>query len=106
MLTASKDPSGRPSMLTTATMPSGTIDIPSAWRGADMAAHPERWVVQLSPSDIAELEQAARAYLAKGKDIGEISKSEFPLPKFGAHLAKLKDALIHGIGFEVIRGLP
>lgn len=88
------------------TMPAGRIDIPSAWRGDDMAAHPERWLVHLTGREIAELEQAATSFLAGTKEIGEISKEKFPLPGFGAHLAKLKETLIHGIGFEVIRGLP
>ncbi|MBV9555640.1 MAG: TauD/TfdA family dioxygenase, partial [Pseudolabrys sp.] len=93
-------------MLDTAKMPQGAIDIPSAWRGEEMAAHPDRWMVHLTAAEIAELEQAARAFLAKTKEIGEITKDKFPLPTFGTHLAKLKDILIHGIGFEVIRGLP
>ena len=93
-------------MLATASMPSGPIDIPSAWRGKDMAANPERWLVQLTAADITELEAAATAFLATTKEIGEISKDKFPLPSFGAHLARLKDTLIHGIGFEVMRGLP
>jgi len=93
-------------MLTTTNMPPGQIDIPSAWRGEDMAAHPERWIVQLSAADIAELEQAAQSFLSRTSEIGEITKEKFPLPRFGAHLEKLKDTLIHGIGFEVIRGLP
>ena len=71
-----------------------------------MAANPDRWLRRLSADEIAELEQAAQSYLAKTKDIGDISKDKFPLPRFGAHLAKLRDTLIDGIGFEVIRGLP
>jgi hypothetical protein len=71
-----------------------------------MAAHPERWLVHLTAGEIAELEQAAESFLAAGAEIGEITKDTFPLPRFGAHLATLKDTLIHGIGFEVIRGLP
>jgi hypothetical protein len=87
-------------------LPAGKIDIPSAWRGEEMAAHPERWVVHLGPGDIAELERAAEAFLATTSEIGEISKEKFPLPRLGAHLAELKETLLHGIGFEVIRGLP
>jgi hypothetical protein len=87
-------------------MPPQRIDIPSAWRGEEMAANPDRWIVHLSSEEIAELEQAARSFLARTKDIGGITKEAFPLPRFGAHLAKLKHTLIHGIGFEVIRGLP
>jgi hypothetical protein len=93
-------------MPATAHLPSAQIDIPSAWRGEDMAAHPDRWLVHLTGGEIAELERAAESFLAANAEIGEITKDKFPLPRFGAHLAKLKDALIHGIGFEVIRGLP
>ena len=93
-------------MPATATLPPRHIDIASAWRGVDMAAHPERWLVHLTDADIAELEAAATSFLAGTKEIGEITKEKFPLPRFGAHLARLKETLIHGIGFEVIRGLP
>src|SRR5688500_3250953 len=78
------------SMSTTATMPAGQSDIPSAWRGEEMAAQADRWLVQLTSEEIAELEQAARSYLATTKEIGEITKEKFPLPTFGAHLAELK----------------
>ncbi|MGI8524839.1 MAG: TauD/TfdA family dioxygenase [Pseudolabrys sp.] len=93
-------------MSTTIGIPPGRIDIPSAWRGDEMAANPDRWIVQLSAGEIAELEQAADSFLATTREIGGITRQKFPLPRFGARLAKLKETLIHGIGFEVIRGLP
>jgi hypothetical protein len=71
-----------------------------------MAANADRWLVHLAAGEIAELEQAARSFLAQTKEIGEITKEKFPLPHFGAHLTKLKQTLLNGIGFEVIRGLP
>jgi hypothetical protein len=89
-----------------ATLPPARIDIPSAWLGETMAANPDLWLVNLSAADIAELEHAARSFLAETREIGEITKEKFPLPNFGAHLAELRDTLIHGIGFEVLRGLP
>ena len=82
------------------------IEGPAAWTGQEMQAHPERWLVQLAPEDIADLEQAARHYLSLGRDIGEITKGDFPLTRFAAHLEALKHKLLHGIGFEVLRGLP
>lgn len=88
------------------TLPPEFIDIPSAWRGADMAARTDQWIVHLSQADIADLEQAATSFLAATREIGEISKDKFPLPRFGAHLAAMKQRLINGIGFEVLRGLP
>ncbi len=79
---------------------------PSAWTGQQMSAREHEWIVDLSPEDIADLEQAARHYLSLGRDIGEISKADFPLQRFDGHLQHLRDKLINGIGFEVIRGLP
>ena len=87
-------------------VPPGPIAVPSAWRGEAMAADPGRWLSQLSAADIAELEQAAHAYLARTKEIGEIGAQAFPLPRLGVRLAKLRETLIHGIGFELLRGLP
>ena len=89
-----------------AAMPPSHIDIPSAWYGEDMAAHPEQWLVQLSAADIAELEQAARSFLAETDAIGEITAQRFPLPRLGDYLTKLKQTLIEGRGFELLRGLP
>jgi hypothetical protein len=79
---------------------------PAAWLGSDMQAHPERWLIELAPQDIHDLEQAARHYLSLGRDIGEITAQDFPLTHFADHLAGLRSKLIDGIGFEVLRGLP
>lgn len=93
-------------MIITANLPPTQIDVASAWRGDEMAANADRWLVNLAANEIAELEVAAQSYLAVTRDIGAITKKKFPLPRFGAHLADLKDRLIDGIGFELIRGLP
>lgn len=79
---------------------------PSAWTGRDLANAPEQWLVELTPDDIADLEQAARHYLSLGRDIGEITRVAFPLQSFGTHLERLGAKLLHGIGVEVLRGLP
>ena len=79
---------------------------PAAWTGAEMQERDDIWLYHLTPSDIGDIEQAAKHYLSLGRDIGEIRKEDFPLPVFGAHLAALKDRLINGHGFEVLRGLP
>ena len=82
------------------------IEGPSAWLGRDMAANPDAWLVHLSRENVAELEAAARHYLSLGQDIGEITSDAFPLPAFSAHLDGLREKLIHGVGVEVLRGLP
>ena len=42
---------------------------PSAWRADDMRARPQEWAYELTPADIAELEEAVAAAEATGKDI-------------------------------------
>ncbi|MGI9368553.1 MAG: TauD/TfdA family dioxygenase, partial [Ruegeria sp.] len=79
---------------------------PSVWVGREMAARQDEWIVELSSDDISDLEGAAHHYLNLGRDIGEITKVDFPLEHFGRHLSALRDKLINGIGFEVMRGLP
>jgi len=82
------------------------LDGPAAWTGAEMAAHPDRWLVTLSDDDIADLEQAAAHFLSLGRDVGEITAADFPLRRFDIHLRGLQDRLLHGTGVEVLRGLP
>ena len=82
------------------------IEKPSAWVGKALSAKPELWLYQLSQQDIQELEQAAKGYLAGGRDIGEMTMQDFPLLKFSRHLVQLKQKLLTGIGVEVMRGLP
>ncbi|NNE80220.1 MAG: TauD/TfdA family dioxygenase [Silicimonas sp.] len=79
---------------------------PSAWLGKDMAADTDAWLYRLSPEDIDELDAAAENFLSLGKDIGTIKKAEFPLPGFSRHITDLKQNLLHGVGVEVLRGLP
>lgn len=79
---------------------------PSVWLGQDMMTRQAEWLIQLSDADIADLEQAARHYLSLGRDIGEITKEDFPLTRFAPHVAAMREKLIRGIGFEVLRGLP
>ena len=79
---------------------------PAAWLGSEMQTKSDLWLIHLSDTDIADLEQAARHYLSLNRDIGEITKADFPLTSFAAHLEGMKDTLLNGHGFEVLRGLP
>jgi hypothetical protein len=83
-----------------------TITGPAAWTGKDMQHRSDEWLIRLSDADIAELERAAAHYLSLGRDLGEIEAADFPLASFGGHIRALKEKLLHGIGFEVLRGLP
>lgn len=82
------------------------LDIPAAWIGAEIREAPGAWRWHLSTSEVAELEDAARAFLAQHGDISHLTPENFVVPTLQAKLDALSTTLIHGIGFEVIRGIP
>lgn len=79
---------------------------PAAWIGRDMQHRTQEWMVHLSDEDVGDLERAAGHFLSLDRDVGEITPADFPLTSFQAHVDALKEKLLHGIGFEVLRGLP
>ena len=79
---------------------------PSAWVGAEVAGREREWVHELSAGEIRELEVAARAFLAKGQGLGLMEASGFSLPSLEQRLRGLKKALLNGLGFALLRGLP
>ncbi|OED44754.1 taurine catabolism dioxygenase TauD [Chromatiales bacterium (ex Bugula neritina AB1)] len=91
--------------MATSTLPP-LMEGPAAWIGADIAQRENEWMVHLTPADIADLEQAAHHYLTLGRDVGQITAADFPLKTFAPHLQLLKQKLLSGVGFEVLRGLP
>jgi hypothetical protein len=44
--------------------------------------------------------------LAKSDDISQIRRQDFVLPRLGVRLRRIHDALIHGVGFALLRALP
>jgi len=79
---------------------------PSAWTRQDLEHRPESWMTELSPAQISDLEQAARHFLSLGRDIGEITRGDFSLGPCAGHIRDMRERLLHGIGVEVLRGLP
>ncbi len=86
--------------------PRPLIDGPSAWLGRDLREREEEWVYRLSASEIAEIEAATEAVRARGLDIAKIRRADFPLPSFGPVLDRLREEVLNGRGFVLIRGLP
>lgn len=86
------------------TLPRPPIEGPSAWTGADLARRPEEWTYRLSPSEIAEIEAAVS--VCRGRDIASVARSDFPLPSFGPVLDRLREDVLNGRGFVLLRGLP
>lgn len=86
--------------------PRPPVEGKSAWVGADLRRRPEEWTYTLSPREVAEIEAATRAVRARGLDIAETGRADFPLPTLGPALDRLRDEILNGRGFVLIRGLP
>lgn len=87
-------------------LPPKSIVRPSAWIGEELEQSSDLWLKTLSSQEINELAFAADTFIESNRNIGEMSKDDFPLPHLGERLNNLKKTLLEGIGFEVLRGLP
>ena len=77
-------------------------DGPSAWTGAEMRERDD-WIARLSEADRGELDAAWRA--TAHLPIESIGPREFALPTLGSKLLALRDEVIGGRGFVLLRGL-
>ena len=76
------------------------------WHGPDMAARSDIWTYRLTEGQIAELDLAVERTKALGVDVVNIRRQDFPLPGMDETLRRVRDDLLHGVGFAVIRGIP
>jgi hypothetical protein len=78
----------------------------AAWYGPEMARRSD-WLMPLAPAEIAEVEAAAKALVARQADIAAITARDFPLPTLAPKLkARVDDEVLNGRGFILLRGLP
>jgi hypothetical protein len=91
-------------MMMTPAPPRPLVEGPSAWTGAELARHPEQWIYSLSPVEIAEVEAAVAA--ARGRDLATLARADFALPTLGPVLDGMREEVLSGRGFVLIRGLP
>ena len=80
------------------------VESPSAWIGAELARHPERWIYTLSSAEIAEIEAAVAK--VRGRDLAHLTAADFDLPRLTPVFEGLRDEVLNGRGFVLIRGLP
>lgn len=78
----------------------------AAWYGPEMSTRSD-WLLPLAPSEIAEIEAATQALVARDADIAVLTTGDFPLPTLGAKLrSRVDDEVLNGRGFLLLRGLP
>ena len=87
-------------------IPSDPIDVKAAWKGEDLKARVDDWMVVLSPGELEEIDQALVAVAASGVRMEEITRDLFVLPTLSAKIADWRREIATGRGFVVVRGLP
>jgi hypothetical protein len=80
----------------------------SAWYGPDWTARENEWLTNLSLNEIAELETAAERWMTahKTETVETLIVQDFILPTMAPKLLELRQELIQGRGFALLRGLP
>jgi len=82
------------------------IEGPSAWLGSEMRVREDEWTYRLAPAEVTEINDAIAAVRARGLDIAEIRREDFPLPTLGPALDQLRGEVLNGRGFVRLRGVP
>ena len=74
-----------------------------AWRGPDMVAS-DAWVHTFTDDEVAEIEEAIRPL--GDADIARITRRDFSLPNIEAKFGAIREEVMVGRGFALLRGLP
>ena len=85
-------------------MPGRELSGPHVWYGEDMAQTDE-WIYALSDSELSEINEALNGVKNRADDLLAVDKKDFPLPTFGPVIENLRDEIMTGRGFALIRGL-
>ncbi len=85
--------------------PVAPITGPCAWLGKDMAQS-TRWIRDLRPEHIDELEAGLEHVDALGLAWNEITTDTLPLPGLAGLIADVREELENGSGLMKLRGLP
>ena len=78
---------------------------PNAWFGRDLQRRTD-WIRSFSAAELAELDDAVRAFKGHGTPLADISPATFALPALGAVLSGILTELLEGRGFAMLRGFP
>jgi len=77
----------------------------AAWTGAELEQD-RSWIRHLEAPDIAALDAALDHVRERGLTWPQITRADFPLGDFGAHLVEMAEELETGRGIVLLRGLP
>ncbi|KAI0859417.1 Clavaminate synthase-like protein [Xylaria cubensis] len=81
-----------------------SIEGPMVWPGGSNTWLDSQ-ILELSPTDVAEVEQAVDHFLSLGLDGSEVTRENFPLPSLGPRLQDRAADIHQGSGLCIVRGL-
>jgi hypothetical protein len=90
--------------MTTTTLPR-PIAGSCVWHGRDIAQS-SRWLRDLEPAHIDEIERALAEAKSRGLAWHQVTRANFPLPGLTALFDDIRDELENGSGMVKLRGLP
>ena len=76
----------------------------SLWVGPDLRADESAWLYHLTPAQLAEIDASVRAFAQTGKDLCALTQADFPLATLSTAIERIRDEVVHGRGFFLIRG--
>ncbi len=82
------------------------IEGSQVWYGPEFTGREEVWTHVLSEAEISELDLAVDHVLARGIDIVDMRQTDFPLPMLAPTLQNIREEVLNGRGFYLLRGLP
>ncbi len=88
------------------TVPTGPVSSPADWRGADMRTRSDEWFELLTADEVAELNAAVDALIARDVQMDDVTRENFSLPTLASRIASWRQEIETGRGFVAVRGLP
>lgn len=85
--------------------PGEAVIDPAGWTKDEIAGS-DAWLYELTTSDIAELDAVVSGLENRKIAINEIGRNDFDFPTLSARLAAIKNDVLWGRGFAVVRGVP
>lgn len=77
---------------------------PAGWYPSELKT--EEWIYRLSDDEIGEILAAVDSVEKAGLALKDITADDFPLPTLGPRLTELRNDVMEGRGFALVRGLP
>jgi hypothetical protein len=78
---------------------------PEVWHGEDLVRS-IGWIRSVTPAEVDELDAALRAVQRRALGWRDLTRDDFPIPRFARSLAEVDHELEHGRGLVLLRRIP